>query len=183
LKHAAFDKRNGSVKTRRGFWLAWSKSICVSCCTSRFRSLHPLVIPGCFLYHAGCVAQHIQRACLCIVALLEDLVVQCFVQRRYKWPPEHIIIQLLYHAGRVLGQLIHELLYGLCAFHDRIEQVRRVVVCQGVQESLLQPLYHCLQAPVSDLAIETWHISMEPLLGLTCQTGAHVADLKVGPSR
>jgi hypothetical protein len=46
-------------------------------------------------------------------------------------PPECIVIWLLYHVGCVLGQLIHELLYGIRALHYRVEFVRRVVVCQG----------------------------------------------------
>jgi hypothetical protein len=90
---------------------------------------------------------------------------------------------LLYHAGRVVGQLIHELLYGLRALHYHLKLVQRVVVRQGVQESLLQPLYHCLQGPVSDLAIETWDVSMEPLLGLASQAGAQIADLQVYAGR
>ena len=72
-------------------------------------------------------------------------------------------------AYLVLGQLIHELLYGLCALHYHIKPIRCVVVREGVQESLLQPLYHSLQGPVPDLAIETFYVLMEPLLGLASQ--------------
>ena len=70
LKRATLDKRSGSVKTRRCIRLAWGKSICASCRTRSFRSAHPLVIPGCFLDHTGCITQHVQRASLCVVALL-----------------------------------------------------------------------------------------------------------------
>jgi hypothetical protein len=71
-------------------------------------------------------------------------------------PPERIIVRLLYHVGHILGQLIHELLYGLRALHYHMELVRRVVVHQGMQESLLQPLDHCLQGPTWRLKHSTF---------------------------
>jgi hypothetical protein len=56
-----------------------------------------------------------------------------------------------------------------------------MVVCEGVcvQEYFLQPLYNSFQGPITDLAIETFNISMEPLLGFACKAGVHVVDLQV----
>jgi hypothetical protein len=48
-----------------------------------------------------------------------------------------------------------------------------------MQEPLLQPLHHCFQGPVLDLAIKMFNVSMVPLLGFTCQARAHVADLQL----
>jgi hypothetical protein len=57
---------------------------------------------------------------------------------------EHIVVWLLYHAGRVLGQFIHELLYGLCALNYCVEFIRHVVGgmsgCAGIISAALAPL-------------------------------------------
>ena len=68
---------------------------------------------------------------------------------------------------------------GLISLHNRFKSVRRMMVRQCMQETLLQPSNYHLESPITDIPFEMFHISEEPFSRLFLEARSQVVYLEL----